>query len=317
MKRRLSVSVPCLAIILLALQPGIPRTVRPAAPLVPRTSLAAQMPTNEGFTVLVSVDMEGIAGLVDPSQLSSSGRDYGLARTLLEEETNAAVRAAFDAGATTVVVVDSHGGKTNVRPDRLDPRAELITGGPRPLGMIEGIGPEVHAVVFVGYHARATTADALADHTYTGAIRGVWLNGLELGEAELAGAVAGHFGAPVVFLSGDRVATEQAAAVFEGVEVAAVKDAIGRSAARGVHPDRAREMIYEGVLRGLERRNDILPFRLDAPVTVEVEVNSTAGADQLVFVPGVERVGDTRVRYVAPDVPAAYRFTRLARLLAM
>lgn len=314
MSYRSSVSALGLAIGLLALQPGIPRF---GAPSVPGTFLAAQVPAGEELTVLVSVDMEGVAGLVDPSQLSSSGRDYGLARALLEEETNAAVRAAFDSGATAVVVVDSHGGKTNVRPDRLDARAELITGGPRPLGMIEGIGSHVDAVVFVGYHARAGTADALADHTYTGAIRGVWLNGLELGEAELAGAVAGHFGAPVVFLSGDRVATEQAAAVFEGVEVAAVKEAIGRSAARSVHPEQAREMIYGGVRRGLERRGEIRPFRLDAPVTVDVEVASTAGADQLLFVPGTERVGDTRIRYVAPDVPSAYRFTRLARLLAM
>lgn len=268
------------------------------------------------LTVLVSVDMEGVAGLVNATQLGPSGHDYGLARGLLEEETNAAVRAAFDAGATEVRVVDSHGGKTNVRPDRLDPRAMLITGGPRPLGMIEGIGPQVDAVVFVGYHARASTADAVADHTYTGAIESIRLNGRELGESGLAGAVAGHFGAPTVFLSGDRAATQQAREAFGDLEVAAVKEGIGHSAARAIHPERAREMIYEGVLRGIERREEIEPLRLETPVTVEIEVESTAGVDRLLFVPGMERTGARTVRYVAPDVPSAYRLTRLARLLA-
>jgi len=270
----------------------------------------------QGLSVLISVDMEGVAGLVNSTQLGASGADYGLARSLVEAETNAAVRAAFDAGASGVLVVDSHGGKTNLRPTELDPRAELLTGGPRPLGMIHGIGPDVDAVVLVGWHARASTADAVADHTYTGAIKSIRLNGRELGEAGLAGAVAGHFGVPVVFLSGDRAATEQARAVFGGLEVAAVKEGIGHSAARGVHPERAREMIYEGTRRGIARRGEVTPLRLSSPVTVEVEVASTEGVDQLLFIPGMERTGARTVRYEAPDTPSAYRLTRLVRLLA-
>lgn len=290
----------------------------PAAVFVALVQCVSWAPAVQGqeLDVLISVDMEGVAGLVSSSQLGSSGPDYGLARSLLEEETNAAVRAAFDAGAASVTVVDSHGGKTNVRPDRLDPRAELISGGPRPLGMIHGIGPGVDAVVFVGWHARASTADAVADHTYTGAIKSVRLNGMELGEAGLAGVVAGHYGVPVVFLSGDRAATEQARAAFGDLEVAAVKEGIGHSAARGVHPERAREMIYEGVRRGVERRGRLSPLALESPVTVDIEVASTAGVDRLLFVPGVERTGPRTVRYEAPDPVAAYRLTRLSRLLA-
>ena len=283
---------------------------------VPEAHAQGEPGAEDELTVLVSVDMEGVAGLVNATQLGPSGHDYGLARGLLEEETNAAVRAAFDAGATEVRVVDSHGGKTNLRPHRLDPRAVLITGGPRPLGMIEGIGPAVDAVVFVGYHARASTADAVADHTYTGAIKSIRLNGRELGEAGLAGAVAGHFGAPTVFLSGDRAATEQAREAFGDLEVAAVKEGIGHSAARAIHPERARQMIYDGVLRGIERRAELRPLRLETPVSIEIEVASTAGVDRLLFVPGMERTGARTVRYGAPDVPSAYRLTRLARLLA-
>lgn len=288
----------------------------PVIPLLLLLAAATAPAPAQDLTVLVSVDMEGVAGLVNSSQLGSSGRDYGMGRALAEQETNAAIRAAFDAGATRVLVVDSHGGKTNLRPPELDPRAELITGGPRPLGMIHGIGPEVDAVVFVGWHARASTADAVADHTYTGAIKSIRLNGMELGEAGLAGAVAGHFGVPVVFLSGDRAATEEARAAFGDLEVAAVKEGIGHGAARALHPERAREMIYEGVVRGIGRRAEIEPLPLSSPVTVDIEVASTAGVDQLLFVPGMERTGARTVRYVAPDVPSAYRLTRLVRLLA-
>lgn len=286
--------------------------------LLPLTGIPLAPPplSAQELTVLVAVDMEGVAGLVNSSQLSSSGRDYGLARSLLEEETNAAVEAAFDAGATEVLVVDSHGGKTNVRPDRLDRRAELISGGPRPLGMIHGIDERIDAVVMVAWHARASTAEAVADHTYTGAIKSIRLNGTELGEAGLAGAVAGHFGVPVVFLSGDRAATGQAREAFGDLEVATVKEGIGHAAARSVHPEVAREMIREGVLRGIERRDEIEPLAIGAPVTVDVEVSSTGGVDQLLFIPGTERTGARTIRYTAPDAPSAYRFTRLVRLLA-
>lgn len=273
--------------------------------------LAAQRPK-----VYIAVDLEGIGGLVDASQWNASGHDYATGRALAEAETNVAIEAAFRAGAAEVTVIDSHGGKTNLRPDRLDPRAVLITGGPRPLGMIHGIDSTYAAVVFIGFHARASTADAIADHTYTGPIKSIALNGMELGEAGLAGAVAGHYGVPVVFLSGDSAATTEARAAFPGLETAAVKQAVGQRAAWAIHPERARTLIAGGVERGIRNRAEIRPLRLEAPVTIEIEVQSTAGVDQLLFIPAMERTGPRTVRYVAPDVPAAYRVTRLARLLA-
>ena len=148
----------------------------------------------QDIRVFISVDLEGISGLVSGSQMSSGGPDYGMGRSLAEADTNAAIGAAFDAGASTVVVIDSHGSKTNPRPDRVDPRAELVTGNQRPLGMIHGIDATFDAVVFIGYHARTGTTDAIADHTYTGQLKRIAFNGIELGEAGLAGAVAGTTG---------------------------------------------------------------------------------------------------------------------------
>lgn len=266
--------------------------------------------------VFIAVDMEGIAGLVSGSQMGAGGSDYGLGRALAEAETNTAIEAAFRAGASEVHVIDSHGSKTNLRPDRLDPRALLLTGQPRLYGMLHGVDSTYDAIAFIGFHARAGTAEAIADHTYTGAIKSIRLNGRELGEAGLAGALAGHYGVPVVFLSGDSAAVAEARTDFPGLETATVKTAVSHGAAWAIHPERARALIAKGVERGVRRRGEIRPLRLDAPVTIELEVEGTAGVDQLLFIPGMERTGARTVRYVAPDVPTAYRVTRLMRLLA-
>ena len=266
--------------------------------------------------VFISIDLEGISGLVSGSQMGAGGADYAMGRALAEADANAAIVAAFDAGATAVVVIDSHGSKTNLRPDRVDPRAELITGNQRPLGMIHGIDETFDAVVFIGYHARAGTTDAIADHTYTGQLKRIAFNGIELGEAGLAGAVAGHYGVPVVFLSGDLAATKEAEAIFPGVETVAVKTAISQTAARILAPERARELISEGVARAVGRRAAVEPLRIDGPITVEIEVATSGQADKVMMVPHMERVSARVVLYVAPDAPAAYRLTRLVRLLA-
>ncbi|MGD8817974.1 MAG: M55 family metallopeptidase [Acidobacteriota bacterium] len=279
-------------------------------------AVATPAPAQQGFKVHISVDMEGVAGVVSENQTSSSGRNYAAARTQMIAETNAAIAAAFDAGAAAVVVVDSHGDKTNLEPARLDRRATLIAGGPRPLGMIDGIDDTFAAAVFIGYHARASSSPAILDHTYNGAIKGVWMNDIELGEGGLAAAVAGQYGVPVVFVSGDRAVTEEMAALLPGIGSVAVKEAISRTAAHLMHPDEAVERIREGVRDAVEHRADVTPLSFDPPVTLRIEVADSGQADQLMFVPGMQRAGARIVEYVAPDAVSAYRVSRLARLLA-
>src|SRR6185312_7033217 len=137
-------------------------------------------------------------------------------------ETNAAIAGAYAAGATEVVVNDSHGSHTNLRADLLDRRATLITGRPSPMGMVEGLDGTFDAVVFIGFHGHAGQTDAVMGHTYTGELRHVRLNGREVGEYGTAGMVAGHYKVPVVFVSGDKVFAEEARKFFPGVEALAV-----------------------------------------------------------------------------------------------
>lgn len=269
-----------------------------------------------GFKVYISADMEGITGVVDSSQVSPTGRDYALGRSLMTAEVNAAIAAAFDAGATEVVVNDSHGPQTNLQPDQLDPRASLITGAPKPFGMMQGLDATFAAVIFIGYHPQASTVDGVLDHTYSGNLKSVRLNGHEVGEYGLNAALAGHYGVPVVFISGDRAVTEQARAFIPGVEALAVKEGIGKTAARTMNPAAAREKIAAGIKTALARRRDIKPVQLTRPVTIEIELADSAQADAAMVVPAMDRVSGRVVRYAAPDMAVAYKISRLVMRLA-
>ncbi|MGH9602073.1 MAG: M55 family metallopeptidase [Terriglobales bacterium] len=271
---------------------------------------------DRGVKVYISADMEGIAGVVDNTQASPAGRDYAVGRRLMIAEVNAAIAAAFDAGATEVLVNDSHWDQTNLEPDKLDPRARLITGAPKPFGMMQGLDDSFAAVMFIGYHARGSTADGVLDHTYSAELKVVKLNGREVGEYGLNAALAGHYGVPVIFVSGDRAATEQAKEFIPGVEVAAVKQGIGRTAALTLPPDVARQLVADGVKRALGRRSEIKPVSLRLPITLEIELASSKQADSCMMVPGMKRVSGRTLSYTGPDMEVIYQVSRLISRLS-
>ncbi len=264
--------------------------------------------------VYISADMEGVAGVVTAAQ--AGGSDYEWARPLMLGEVNAAIVAAFEAGATEVVVNDAHGSHTNLRADQLDPRAQLISGRSKPLGMIEGLDGSFDAVIFIGYHGHAAQTNAVLGHTYSHALRHILINGTEVGEYGTAGMVAGHHRVPVVFVSGDQAFAEVAREFFPGVEALAVKEGLGFMAAKTLSPATARQRIGDGVKAGLSRRATIRPISLTTPIVLEVELASASHADAAMFVPGMERVNGVRVRYRAPDGIVAYRVSRLIMMLA-
>jgi D-amino peptidase len=296
-----------------ALRVPVVRVLLPAvlaACALPLASAAAQ----GRLKVYISADMEGVAGVVSHAQ--AGGADYEWARPLMLAEVNAAIAAAYEAGATEVVINDSHGSHTNLRADLVDQRATLITGRPTPMGMVEGLDATFDAVIFIGYHGHANQVDAVMGHTYSGALRHVRINGAEVGEYGTAGMVAGGFKVPVVFVSGDRAFTEAARAYFPGVEALAVKEGIGATAAKTMSPLVARQRIAAGVKAALARRKSIAPPVVASPVTLEVELAEAAFADNAMMVPGMVRVDGVTVRYLAPDPPAAYRMSRLIMMLA-
>ena len=257
-----------------------PATVRSrSARIGVLVALAAALPALLGaqtagrsMKVYISVDLEGIAGVVSDAQTSPSGADYGWARKMMLEEANAAIRGAVAAGATEVLVNDSHGPQTNLRPDELDRRATLITGQPKPFGMVQGLDSTFAAAIYIGYHANGSVADAVHGHTFSGALKHVRLNGREVGEYGLNGALAGYYGVPVAFVSGDAAFITEARAFFPMVDALSVKDGIGFYAARTMHPEQAREQIEAGVKAALLKRVARPPVKLSTPITLEVEL---------------------------------------------
>jgi D-amino peptidase len=217
--------------------------------------------------------MEGLTGVVSGSEVSPTGRDYAHFRAIMAAETNAAIEGAARAGATEFVVRDSHGDKTNLLPADVSPRAQLIRGASTgPKNMMEGIDATFSAAIFIGYHARAGTPDAVLAHTSNGNVVDFAINGVSLPEAGYNALVAGLYDVPVVFVSGDRGFVDQARQLFGPVEAVVTKTAIGGGAITSLAPATAQQQIQEGVERGLRGRDRVRPYTLTPPYTMTLTV---------------------------------------------
>jgi D-amino peptidase len=265
--------------------------------------------------VYISADMEGVDGVVTwDVQAMPKGREYEEFRRIMTQEVNAAISGAFKAGATEVLVSDDHHDSQNLDLEILDSRVELIRGGPTPLGMMQGIDNTFDAVVFIGYHA-SETQPAVLSHTFTGSME-VKLNGQVVPEAGFNAAIAGDFGVPVVFLSGDQIICEEAKRLLGPIETAAVKQAIGFNAAQMIPLQKARTMIEQGVQRGVQRRGELKPFRMTQPIKLDIRFKDVLPTEKVSLIPGVERTNGNNVVFTAPNMVEASKFEVLLEQLA-
>lgn len=257
--------------------------------------------------VLVSTDIEGVAGVYHPEQTRPGNGEYERARLLMTHEANAAIAGAFEGGASEVLVNDSHGSFRNMPPDLLDPRARVVQGKPRYLGMVSGIEEGVDAVCMVGYHSRAQGRGILA-HTINGfAFARVHFNERELGEAGLYGALAGEHGVPVVMASGDDAFIEEHRPIFPHATFVQTKRATGQNSGVSLSPAQSREAIRAGVVAALARRGEARPFVLPGPIAVRIQTQTPAIADLFCQWPTLRRTAGDEVAFDAPTVEAAVR----------
>jgi len=265
--------------------------------------------------VLISVDMEGIAGVVSWDHVSSTHKEYKRFRKLMTAEANAAIEGARTGGATRIVVNDSHGGMKNLLIEELDPAAELISGSPKPFGMMQGIGPDVDRVFFVGYHAAVGVEAAILAHTWSSStVAEVRLNGQIMGETGINAALAGAYGAPVVLVTGDRAVTEEARALLGEIETAVVKKGVTRTAAQCLHPKVAQDLIRQAAERALAVAP--APFSIEPPITVQVVFKNALQADQAALLPGSQRMDGRTVAWTGEDMPTVYKSFRALVALA-
>jgi D-amino peptidase len=259
--------------------------------------------------VYISVDMEGVAGVVHTEQCLRGKHGYDEAAELMTLEANAAALGAFDAGAIEVLLNDSHGDMRNLRLAQLDPRVQILSGNLKQFSMAEGVeGGHFDVALFVGYHGGAGTQNSILDHTYSSrVISGVRVNGRTLNETGLNALVAGQAGTPVGLVTGDDNACRQCVEVLGDVDTVVVKWAVGRLAARSLHPEQARARIREGARNAVAGRERFRPFTLDAPYRLEVDLLTTAMGDAASLIPGTTRPAPRTVTFETSDVLTMFR----------
>jgi len=258
--------------------------------------------------VFISIDMEGIAGIAHLQQVMRGTDDFPASRVLMTDEANAAVAGAFDGGASSVTVNDSHGDMYNLLAERMDPRAELLIGSPKVLSMMQGFGPEFDVALFIGYHAAAGTQAAVQDHTYSGRLfYEVRVNGEPVTETDLNAAFAGTYGVPVGLVTGDDKICAVAAKRIPGIRTVVVKEAFGRNVARSLHPEKARDAIRKASAETVAARGELAPYVIEPPIELEADIANTSATDVCALAPGVDRVGPRTVRFETEDFREAFR----------
>ncbi len=253
----------------------------------------------QDLKVYISADMEGVAGVVGGDQLGPEGFEYSQFRKFMTAEVNAAIEAARDVGATEIVVSDSHGNGLNLLLDALPQDIELVRSWPRPLGMMEGIDDSFGAAIFIGYHASAGNTDGIAAHTMSGAdFSSVKINGIEMTEGGMNALIAGHFGVPVVMISGDDAAVREVSDMLGPIEGAVVKWHISHASGRTLMPKAAQALIKEKAQAGLRRRLELKPFRIEGPLILDLTYKNDEAAEIIAYLPNVELIDNHTVRFV-------------------
>ncbi len=253
--------------------------------------------------VYISVDMEGVAGVVTADQLGPSGFEYDRFRHFMTNETLAAVRAANEAGAGEIVVSDSHGNGENLLIEEFPKNVRIVRAWPRHGGMMAGVDSSFNAAILIGYHASTTNPKGVRAHTFSSAhYARVALNGTAVTEGEYNAAYAGAKGVPVIFVSGDDAAVEEIKSRLGNIESVETKKSLGFHSAETLTPAASCDKIYAGVKTALNRLRDFKPYVIKTPVTLEITFKNYTPAELLSYLRSVQRVDSHTIRFVGKDM---------------
>ena len=282
-----------------------------AAVLLAWSSLAISQ--GEGLRIYISADMEGVVGAVTGEQLGPGGFEYQRFRQFMTNEVNAAIDAARAAGATEFLISDSHGNGQNLLIEQLPDDVTVIRSWPRPLGMMEGIDDSFDGVIFIGYHASTANTRGVRAHTMSSAnITGLRLNGIEMTEGSMNAAIAGHFGVPVILVTGDDAAVAENQVIIGDIEGAIVKWAKGFHSAETMTPEAAYEEIRTRTNSAIGRIGDFQPYVLDTPIELELSLKHYQPVELLSYLPNVEKVNSHTIRFIGQDMIEISKFLRVA-----
>lgn len=257
--------------------------------------------------------MEGCATLVHWDEVMPSGAlSYERAKRILAAEVNAVARGALLGGASTVTVNDSHSTMRNLVAGALDPKISLVSGRHKPHYMLEGIAARRYAAAFfLGYHGAIGDAASVMGHTYSPrVIFECRLNGNAVGELTVNAALAGHFGVPVALVSGDQTTLQEAERCIPWAQRVQTKQSLTYYAAECISPDMVCEALLATAGEAMRQRGELQIFKLQPPITLEIDTLQTAHADILEWLPGFKRPAARTIVYVGEDMALAYRALR-------
>jgi len=247
--------------------------------------------------------------VVTAQQLGPAGFEYQRFREFMTQEVNAAIEAAFEAGATEIVVSDSHGNAQNLLIEKLPKNIMLIRGFPRPLMMMQGIDETFDGVIFLGYHSSTTNPKGVRAHTMSSArLADVRLNNISVPEGGFNAAIAGHFNVPVIMVSGDDAAVKEVSALLGDIEGAVVKWNYGFHSARTIMPEAAYSLIREKVKKAIGRIKDFKPYKPKTPVQLDVRFKNYRPSELLGYLSIVERTDAHSIRFMGKDMIETSKF---------
>lgn len=251
--------------------------------------------------VHISVDMEGATGVVGVEDVSKGTSAYEHFRRFLTKDVNAAIEGAIEAGATEIIVNEAHGSMKNLILEDINPKASVILGSTKPLGMMEGIDNSFDAAFFIGYHARAGTEAAILSHTVSLSILNININGNPIGELGMNAFIAGYFNVPIVLVTGDNKVCKEALDFIANVETVIVKEAIDQISAKCLSPATSYQMIKAAASKALKNISTYKPITCETPVNMEIEFFLPGQAAVASIIPEINRIGPRKISFTLKD----------------
>ncbi len=262
--------------------------------------------------IFISADLEGVVGAVTGEQLGPGGFEYNRFREFMTAEVNAAIKAARAAGATEILVADSHGNGQNLLIEKLPKDVKLIRSWPRPLGMMEGIDSSFDGVIFTGYHSSTDNLEGVRAHTFSSArLTSVKINGKVMSEGSWNAAVAGEFGVPVIMIAGDDAAVNEVKALIGNAEGAIVKESISFHSAKSLHPDAAYDLIAEKTSYAVKNIKKYKPYKIKGPLTVSVSFKHYQPSQILSYLKMFKRTDSHTIEFKAKNMIEASHIMRV------
>ncbi len=259
----------------------------------------------------ISADIEGICGVVSREHTRPGGFEYEAARDWMTRSTIAVCEAAHAAGATEVIVSDSHGNGQNIKMEALPDYVQLVRSWPRPLGMMQGIEiGRFDGCFLVGYHAGGTNPNGVLSHTMSSEfIHEIRLNGAVASEAVISAALAGAHGVPVLMVASDDVGVAETRGLLgDHLAGAVLKQAYGSYSALNPALSVALARLRDATAQAVSLVGQAPVFRIDGPIDLDIRLRTRFVAEWLSYLPEVARIDAYTIRYRAVDIQAVSRF---------